>query len=355
MFRTKTRDNFTLILITILMFLPLINHVNSINVESNSYTITLYENGTATWIIESKIPLNSEEELEAFLNYMENFDKYRGEILENFTKRISKIIQDTSLQVGRDMRVENIEVSADTLESITGKLGLIRYEFKWIGFAHAADDKIIVGDVFIGGFYLYDGDLLIVTVPVNYTISEVYPTPDITGENYVIWYGKKVFPDRTPALILSKKKYVVEETMTISKETTLKTETSWSQTTLTSPTHGMMTISGETISTSPIHGLIYMLPITITVILFATLLVMVALIFLRKKTSREKFTVKDAEIVVNVIKELGGTAYQKKIVEKTGFSKSKVSEILKALEKNKIIEKIKVGREYLIVLKKKDY
>lgn len=305
----------------------------SIDFENNNYTIKLSEDGSAEWIIESSTFLNSEEDLQTFVNYIENFDRYRGEILEIFTSRIEKIVSDASRYVNRPMEAIDFNVSIDVVDTLVGKVGRLTYTFKWTGFSETKDGRLIVGEVFIGGFYLYEGDSLTIIIPEDYSFKEVYPRPDKEYDGTVTWFGKRLFPDRTPYIVASPL-IVIEETLTS------KTESS--QTSSATP--------GYTIQFSG-NGVFWQ-SIAIYSSIILIIVVGVVVLFLRKRWER-KFTVKDADRVVEILKGLGGSALQKQIVEKTGFSKAKVSEILSALEKNKVIEKVRVGRSHLIVLKKK--
>jgi uncharacterized membrane protein len=61
---------------------------------------------------------------------------------------------------------------------------------------------------------------------------------------------------------------------------------------------------------------------------------------------------RDEEVVANIIKNEGGKAYQKVIVRNSGFSKAKVSRIVKSLRERQVIEIEPVsGRENMIKLK----
>lgn len=321
----------------LLFILNIAAPVSSTDFESNNYTIKLLGDGSAIWIIESSTLLTSREDLEAFRNYVENFEELSETLLANFSSSIQRIIDDASKYVDRPMKAEDFNVSVRIVDTISGEIGRLTYTFKWIGFSQTKDGALIIGDVFIGGFYLYEGDSLTITVPKQYSIEEVHPLPDKWEDEGVTWFGRKLFPDRTP-YIKALTKTLITETSTV--------ETSISMTYSKTSTYEYATSMNERQSSS-MSMLAYF-----SVIFLIISTIMIAMLFLGKRKER-KFTVKDADEVVNFIRELGGSAFQKQIVEKTGFSKAKVSEILSALEKNGVIEKIRVGRSQLIVLKKK--
>ncbi|MEM1583658.1 MAG: DUF4897 domain-containing protein [Nitrososphaerota archaeon] len=325
-----------LLMISLLLLTPFLNIIvsaYSIDFENNSYTIKLSEDGSAVWVIESSTFLNSEEDLRAFMSYVENFNYYKKGILENFTSKIEKILTDVSRYVDRPMEAVDFDISVDVIDTLVGKVGRLTYTFKWIGFSETKDGRLIVGDVFVGGFYLYEGDSLTISIPEDYSFEEVYPQPDKEYEGAATWFGKKLFPDKTPH-ILASPSTMIEETLT--------TKTEPPQT--SSTTGYTVSPLSDTMSWQPIA--------TYSSIILVIVVGVIVAIFLRGRSER-KFTVRDADRVIEVLRRLGGSALQKKIVEETGFSKAKVSEIVSALEKNKVIEKVRVGRSHLIVLKKK--
>jgi len=330
-------------LLTILNIMLLASGVE-VRGEGSSIKVNIHLNGSATWVIESFIPLKSEDDVRVFEDYVRSFEKYRLELLGNFTERIERIVRAASEATGRRMEARGFDVSAELIQLISGeKVGVVRYRFIWDGFSEKRDGEIIVGDVFIGGFYLYEGDSLSITIPKGSTILEATPKPDKKDGETIVWFGKKIFPDRTP--------YIKISTLTA---TTIATETytiPGIQTTYTTATetHRVETVKTQTTYRPPPSLLETMMPILIVVI--ATIVgVSMLLIGLRKRTGEKDFYVGDADAVINAIRELGGSAFQQQIVEKTGFSKSKVSEILKALEKNKIVRRVRVGRKYLVAL-----
>ncbi len=338
MMKRQSRKMYLTFTIFISLFiLNLATPVSSIDFESNNYTIKLFKDGSAVWIIESSTPLSSREDLEAFTNYAENFENYRESLLENFTQSIQKIVSDVSRYVNRPMRAEDFNVSVGIVDTLSGKIGRLTYTFKWVGFSEVKDGMLIIGDVFIGGFYLYEGDSLTIILPEEYSINEVHPPPDKRGETEITWFGKKLFPDRAP--------YVKASIKTLAMETlTIETNVATTYSTISTSEYST---SVSSMQTSWIGMLAYF-PVIIPIVVITILMI----IFISRRRER-KFTVKDADEVINVIRELGGSAFQKQLVEKTGFSKAKVSEILSALEKNGVVERVKVGRSKLIVLKKK--
>jgi hypothetical protein len=287
--------------------------------------------------------LRSEDDVRAFEDYVGSFEKYRLELLGNFTERIERIVRAASEATGRIMVARGFDVSAELIQLISGeKVGVVRYRFLWDGFSEKRDGEIIIGDVFIGGFYLYEGDSLSITIPKGSIIVEAAPKPDKKDGETIVWFGKKIFPDKTP--------YIKISTLMATATTTETSTIPGLQT--TTETYRVETVTGAKTQTT--YRPPPPLPETMMPILIAVIAIIVGvsmlLIGLRKRTGKKDFTVGDADSVINAIRELGGSAFQQQIAEKTGFSKSKVSEILKALEKNKIVRRVGVGRKYLVAL-----
>ena len=71
---------------------------------------------------------------------------------------------------------------------------------------------------------------------------------------------------------------------------------------------------------------------------------------LEYKSLTEKKFESDEEKIINLLKLHGGSMLQSTIVKDCGFSKSKTSEILKSMERNKIIRRERKGREKIVYL-----
>ena len=59
----------------------------------------------------------------------------------------------------------------------------------------------------------------------------------------------------------------------------------------------------------------------------------------------------DEKLIVKIVVDEGGTIFQSQLVEKIGFSKSKVSLILDKLEARRILERKRRGMTNVVVLK----
>lgn len=71
----------------------------------------------------------------------------------------------------------------------------------------------------------------------------------------------------------------------------------------------------------------------------------------RWETLLEKMSNPEEKMLVSLIIEKGGTIFQSQLVEKSGYSKTKVSLILDKLEAKKILERRRHGMSNAVVLK----
>ena len=272
-----------------------------------TYTmIDVHDNGSATWAMGHRIALATQEDEAAFRKYMEEFQQIEGTYVEEFSNRINRIIRDAEAATGRGMMAKNFDISHDVIDTAIGRFGVIKYQFDWIGFAEVKDGNIIIGDVFVDGFYLSRDDALIIRYPARYTAETIIPEPDATRDDELIWYGLKDFDQGEPRVVLTPKLIVFSPT--------------W------------------------IFGIIAVLVVVLGVFIFKKR-------FTRPpETTEDEIMKSDEDRVIELLREAGGTMSQSNIVEGTGFSKSKTSAILNSLKQKGVIQKVKKGRENLIRL-----
>lgn len=105
-------------------------------------------------------------------------------------------------------------------------------------------------------------------------------------------------------------------------------------------------------------GLQNVMIISITIIVILAMIIIV--LYSRRNKSEmkivnDKFSMlnKDEKVIVNILKERDGKAYQKVLVRESNFSKAKVSRLVKSLKERDVIDIEPVsGRENQIVIKK---
>lgn len=281
------------------------------------YQIQLRADGSAIWTVEHRYPLGDQVSSQLFEQASKSLESYATD----YGNRLASLVGRISEQLGRPVSVEGLNVTARVVETLTGRVGTIRVEFTWIGFAQTHEDgRLEVGDVFIGGLVLLEGESLRLAFPQGYETIKVAPNPDASGPSFVEWGGRRVFPDGEPyALLVPASPH-------------------------SGPASGP---SGSTGRSAP-----FVDPWTITLFAAPTISAVVAALVWTRRRSRPspQWTSDEVGAVLEVIRRYGGTVTQSKIVKETGLSKSTVSTVLKILEREGVVARQKAGREKLVRL-----
>ncbi|MBO3754556.1 MAG: hypothetical protein FGF53_06765, partial [Candidatus Brockarchaeota archaeon] len=176
-----------------------------------TYRITLHKDSSATWVVELSTALSSQEDLDSFIFFKDNAD--RNTLLSGFESTISSIVSRAASLTGRPMAAENFSLKID-VTGILKQLGVIQYRFKWVNFSLKTSDRIEVGDVFEGGFYLFADERLEIDyseLDQEYFLKLASPKPSNEDVLRVAWVGKLDFSDGEPRLIFQSRTIRVEE------------------------------------------------------------------------------------------------------------------------------------------------
>jgi hypothetical protein len=160
--------------------------------QNTSIHVIINSEGAAVWKILVSIDTDIPDELKTA--WMAGFEKERNNLLMDFQKRIQEMVNLAEKETGRSMEVTGFNISTD------GKI--IEYSFVWKDFAIVRGDRIEVGDVFPGGFYLFEGDSLTITIPDGWEIVNISPSPDSQRGASLTWYGPENFKDGQPSITL---------------------------------------------------------------------------------------------------------------------------------------------------------
>ena len=289
--------------------------------ENTTYRISVDEEGSATWVIERRFILSNEDEVTIFQSYISDFENQKQKYLEEFSNETRILVERGSLITGRSMKAENFDITVGLLQSTSASYGVIRFQYDWISFAKIESERLVVGDVFEGGFYLYKDDSLIVEYPQKFGIQAVSPLPDENrkSENSLLWYGRRNFGGGEPTIILT--------------------------------SADIVDASGNENNLLPIFG----------VIVFVILASLGALLFFKRRKSKkkvignslvkDKFEIKsDEDKVIELLHNVGGQIYQSMINKELGFSKAKTSLLLNDMENKGLVKRKKMGREVVVTL-----
>lgn len=275
-----------------------------ISEESNSIYIKIYEDGSALWNLETKFELKTQSDIDFFNGYMAALEEDKEFIIQQKKDSLQEIINDVAYSSGREMTVENISLNYQSIDSINKKYGLVNIKFLWKGFGLKDKDMIKIGDAFSKGSFIEEGEVLLIEYPKEYSINNVYPEPNEKRENSLLWYGPKILLENEPRIILEKKSLVNSTNILL-------------------------------------VGIVSILAISIIVLFFH-------LTCRKKKNS--PMLLSDQEKIINILKSSGGKCFQNYIVDQSGMSKSKISQIISEMEKTELISKQKYGKNNLIIL-----
>ncbi len=270
------------------------------------YSIQLLDDGSSQWIVEQRFPLGPAES-----EIPENLSETLSTRAAEYQERLSTIVGEASRILGREMSLESVSLEARVLETISGRMGVIRLSFIWRGFAKVSQLGVIeVGDVFLGGLYLAEGESLRIYLPEGYIVVEARPRPDDFGERYVGWAGRRIFADGEPRVVASSRP----------------------------PAAGA---GGQ-----PTWIDLWLLAIVTAAALTTAVLVIHTI----RRRTRHSGRKGDVEIILEFLRRNGGRAYQSQIVRECGLPKSTVSTLLKVLEAEGRVVRERMGRENLVRL-----
>lgn len=284
-----------------------------------TYTITLHEDGSATVAIEKRTLLKDKNETSYFELYYISESRER---LQKFSGNISALIDLVFKETGRKCSRSSVNYFAGTSSAENGTYGIVRYMFDWTEFAEKTNETtIIVGDVFVEGFFLLGDGVLKVKYPSNYVVSRIIPPANNNETEVLIWVSTANLDKKQPKIVLERKKPTLLDYL---------------------------------------HENIFLI---LSVILISSLGLTVFMGYRakRRRVKAYKLTVQDGEResfdelsderrVVELLKAAGGILTQSKITEKLGCSKAKVSQLLTLMENKGILKRKKRGREKIVAL-----
>jgi uncharacterized membrane protein len=280
-------------------------------VSTTTYTITVQEDNSAVWQLESRTPLATDTDLFAF-------DNYTRDLPSVYLPQVQDLMQRSAAQASvaslRPMAISNVTGNAMVQTSPTGRYGVVIYSFSWSGFARS-DGSLAVGDAFAGGLYLAKDNTLILRYPSGWTVTAAEPAPDDQRDG-LIWYGLRSFSPGEPRVTLEK------------------------------PSFPLMPVTGAVVLIVIILG---------------------GLILYRRNRGQDGNIIPEEpeepaapmteaeeagleERIISLLDTSGGEQYQSAIVKTLGLPKSTVSSALNNLHRKGIIRKVKKGRENLIRL-----
>ncbi|MES3517000.1 MAG: hypothetical protein PPP58_04965, partial [Natronomonas sp.] len=164
--------------------------------DRTEFRITVHDDGSATWQFRYERTLETDEDVEDFEAFAEEFNTEETELFVNFRDRAATLADDGSAATDREMAATEFQREA-TVAGLDDNLGVVRLSFRWDGFTAVDGDRIVVGDVFAGGLYISPDQRLVVERGDGIVFDEVQPDPDeradeaLTDSQSVTWFGER--------------------------------------------------------------------------------------------------------------------------------------------------------------------
>jgi len=286
--------------------------------------IEVFTDGSATWVVQQRTQLTTEEDEAAFFQYLNITSPY------DISNHVNSMVNYASLVTGRGMRTENLEVSENVSSKGLSKEGIFQYQFVWLGFAdRVADDGIKLGDVFSGELDLSRDDVLTIAYPSGYTPIFIYPSPDEIreSERTLTWFGLRNFGAGEPNALFE------------------KGSSSW-----TDVIAGNMPLVALIVVAVSTASLGYLLGVKRA----AGNTRLKPNVAAEQTPFSEPRVEDDEEKVIKLLVATKGPMYQSAITRHFGFSKSKASELLSVMERKGIVTRKKMGRGKIVTLVKEE-
>ncbi|MFA9515896.1 helix-turn-helix transcriptional regulator [Halopenitus sp. H-Gu1] len=162
--------------------------------------IKLASNGSAVWRITFRTRLTTEEERTEYERFQDAFRENETRYLDPFRDRMTGVVANANGSIDREMHATAFDAET-SIQEVPRRWGVVTFRFRWDGFATVEGDDLIAGDVFEGGFYIDEDDVLVVTPPEGYRITTAEPAPDEIADGSVEWHGREDFSDRRPRVV----------------------------------------------------------------------------------------------------------------------------------------------------------
>lgn len=371
---------------SIILCIILLIGINTVAAES-IVTINISSNGDALWTIEKYIHFTKESDFSEWMILDQNMSKYRN--IPEYEEIIRSFQNHSATFTNRSMEIGKISISYDTKRSISERLGIIKYSFKWKNFSYNESEKIIIGDAFPGDVLTLSPDSrLIIKIPEGYNVTNVTPAADRFERNLLIWEGTLYnnFSAGQPYVEIIPRNLAKSSSQNSGNEPWY---VKWQIAVFIFFVFLLMAVvafirlwkkkkSGD-VSTSDmvtkvpmemLHEITEIPEVWTKMVQYVQKEFGQDSIEELEKAAREqrlknmgidpnspfpemsKEDLEDEEMIIQFLLRSGGQAYQTNIVEHSGLSKSKISMVLSKMKDDGLIIKIRKGKENLIRLAK---
>ena len=344
--------------------------------ERVEFTIHVSENGTARWTFSYQRVLSNQSERRQFEAYAEEFSSNTTQSYRNFVARAEALTRVGANETDRDMDATGFSKRAYVQPGVND-VGVVEMSFQWTNFAAQSGDRVVVGDVFEGGLTLASNQTLVVTWDDDLAPTTVEPKPGQTTDDSLVWRGQSggaQFLDQQPRVVFAPAEQVESATPILEGDGTDGA---------TPGADGTTGGAGGPDDATAAPGGSNDLPVWPFAFGAVVLVALGGLAFRHgyldddfdggsdaatgggadgggtsppaaQSTGSPEPSIPDEELlsdedrVHSLLAENGGRMKQVNIVDRTGWSKSKVSMLLSEMEEDGEIHKLRVGRENII-------
>jgi uncharacterized membrane protein len=301
-----SRNKFPILTVAAIVLLILTANVFALN--QVDYELQIFDDGSASWTIRLTVTIN---------------DTYDD--LNQFQDKVQSLVEVASNATGRSMSAEAISLNS----IISGSYVSLQYIFRWHNFSKIENGRILIGDVFqVQNLFprLYGDGTILMTYPKEYGVNSIVPAPSQRDDSIqrLEWLGTAEFDVGNVDIIFTE---------------------------------------GESPAPLNLLGQNIVLIGGLTAIVVGFVASM--LVLRRRKTEETKSVERslpsisagiesDEAKIVKMLKSAGGSTYQTAIADYFRFSRSKTSQLLRAMEINGIVQRHKKGRDKIVTLIEKN-
>jgi hypothetical protein len=186
------------------------------NIESESFeadrtlfSISVRENASAKWQFRYEQRLESDSATQDFQTYADRFNSEETESFRNFRDRAVALTLTGSDAVDRNMTAEAFRRDARIEERGPAgeEFAIVEMSFVWTRFAETDGERVVVGDVFAGGLYIGPDQRLRIERGSGLRFQSAAPEPDsmaaetLPESETITWIGEVQFADRQPRVV----------------------------------------------------------------------------------------------------------------------------------------------------------
>jgi len=310
--------------------------------------IDLRPNGDAVWTIRFRTRLSTATDTEEYETFQSSFRNDSTQYLSPFEDRMTAVVDGANQQYDREMRAVGFQAET-SIQEVPNRWGIVSFRFRWEGFAARNGQQVVAGDVFAGGLFISEGDVLEIVVPEGYTVSSAAPAADETTDGVVQWSGREDFADSRPRVVAAPASALPVDSTLVPALVGLvvvvavgllavrrRRSTGEQSTGLGQPSSGGAAVGDGHADPATASGADPSEGATDA----------------EGSPGREYDLVTNESQVIDVLEQHDGQLKQADIVEALDWSKSKTSRVLSEMADDGAIQKIRLGRENVIRLPK---